>query len=148
MEAFNIFNTQTNLRKIFFLTAFFLLSLTFCDLENRYPDAGEFCTPMKEIPECVQMDFRNKNLIINGSASPDQKKISLKMINRVEYEYELENSKLQIDVLSEYRIRIRTLKLPESILEKEEIYIRLKGPKVSLWTRIKKAWTKKDELNM
>ena len=64
MEAFNIFNTQTNLRKIFFLTAFFLLSLTFCDLENRYPDAGEFCTPMKEVPECVQMDFRNKNLIL------------------------------------------------------------------------------------
>ena len=144
MEAFNIFNTQTNLRKIFFLTAFFLLSLTFCDLENRYPDAGEFCTPMKEIPECVQMDFRNKNLILSGSASSHQNKIFLRMINRVEYEHEFENSKMQIDVLSEYRIRIRTLKLPESTLEKEETYIRMKGPKISLWTRIKKAWNKKD----
>ena len=128
MEAFNIFNTQTNLRKIFFLTAFFLLSLTFCDLENRYPDAGEFCTPMKEVPECVQMDFRNKNLILSGSASSHQNKIFLRMINRVEYEHEFENSKMQIDVLSEYRIRIRTLKLPESTLEKEETYIRMKGP--------------------
>ncbi|MBK6605726.1 MAG: hypothetical protein IPQ05_24635 [Leptospiraceae bacterium] len=144
MEAFNIFNTQTNLRKIFFLTAFFLLSLTFCDLENRYPDAGEFCTPMKEVPECVQMDFRNKNLILSGSASSHQNKIFLRMINRVEYEHEFENSKMQIDVLSEYRIRIRTLKLPESTLEKEETYIRMKGPKISLWTRIKKAWNKKD----
>ena len=138
MEAFNIFNTQTNLRKIFFLTAFFLLSLTFCDLENRYPDAGEFCTPMKEVPECVQMDFRNKNLILSGSASSHQNKIFLRMINRVEYEHEFENSKMQIDVLSEYRIRIRTLKLPESTLEKEETYIRMKGPKISLWTRNKK----------
>ena len=51
---------------------------------------------------------------------------------------------MQIDVLSEYRIRIRTLKLPESTLEKEETYIRMKGPKISLWTRIKKAWNKKD----
>ena len=144
MEAFNIFNTQTNLRKIFFLTAFFLLSHTFCDLENRYPDAGEFCTPMKEVPECVQMDFRNKNLILSGSASSHQNKIFLRMINRVEYEHEFENSKMQIDVLSEYRIRIRTLKLPESTLEKEETYIRMKGPKISLWTRIKKAWNKKD----
>ena len=144
MEAINIFNTQTNLRKIFFLTAFFLLSLTFCDLENRYPDAGEFCTPMKEVPECVQMDFRNKNLILSGSASSHQNKIFLRMINRVEYEHEFENSKMQIDVLSEYRIRIRTLKLPESTLEKEETYIRMKGPKISLWTRIKKAWNKKD----
>ena len=144
MEAFNIFNTQTNLRKICFLTAFFLLSLTFCDLENRYPDAGEFCTPMKEVPECVQMDFRNKNLILSGSASSHQNKIFLRMINRVEYEHEFENSKMQIDVLSEYRIRIRTLKLPESTLEKEETYIRMKGPKISLWTRIKKAWNKKD----
>ena len=144
MEAFNIFNTHTNLRKIFFLTAFFLLSLTFCDLENRYPDAGEFCTPMKEVPECVQMDFRNKNLILSGSASSHQNKIFLRMINRVEYEHEFENSKMQIDVLSEYRIRIRTLKLPESTLEKEETYIRMKGPKISLWTRIKKAWNKKD----
>ena len=144
MEAFNIFNTQTNLRKIFFLTAFFLLSLTFCDLENRYPDASEFCTPMKEVPECVQMDFRNKNLILSGSASSHQNKIFLRMINRVEYEHEFENSKMQIDVLSEYRIRIRTLKLPESTLEKEETYIRMKGPKISLWTRIKKAWNKKD----
>lgn len=144
MEAFNIFNTQTNLRKIFFLTAFFLLSLTFCDLENRYPDAGEFCTPMKEVPECVQMDFRNKNLILSGSASSHQNKIFLRMINRVEYEHEFENSKMQIDVLSEYRIRIRTLKLPESTLEKEETYIRMKGLKISLWTRIKKAWNKKD----
>jgi hypothetical protein len=99
---------------------------------------------MKEIPECVQMDFRKKNLILNESVSPDQKKLSLKMINRVEYEYEMENSKLQIDVLSEHRIRIRTLKLPESSLQKEETYIRIKGPKISLWTRIKNAWNKKD----
>ena len=139
-KTMNTFKTQSN----FFLSAFILLSLLFCDLENRYPDAGEFCTPMKEIPECVQMDFRNKNVILNGSASSVQNKISLKMINRVEYEYEFEKAKLQIDVLSEYRIRIRTLKLPESTLEKEEIYIRLKGPRVSLWTRIKKALNKKD----
>ncbi len=126
------------------LTQIFLPLLLFCDLENRYPDAGEFCTPMKEIPECVQMDFRNKNLILSGSASLDQKRIFLKMINRVEYEYELDNSKLQIDVLSEHRIRIRTLKLPESALQKEETYLRIKGPKISLWTRIRNLWDKKD----
>ncbi|MBK9501404.1 MAG: hypothetical protein KBF99_01635 [Leptospiraceae bacterium] len=145
METFIAFQFQKFASKNFSLfTILTILSLPFCDLENRYPDAGEFCTPMKEVPECVQMDFRNKNLILNGSTSSHQNKIFLRMINRVEYEYEFENSKLQIDVLSEYRIRIRTLKLPESILEKEETYIRLKGPKISLWTRIKKAWAKKD----
>ncbi len=143
-ETFHAFKIGSNLKKIFILLPFILLSLQFCDLENRYPDAGEFCTPMKEIPECVQMDFRNKNLILNESASPDQKKLFLKMINRVEYEYEMEDSKLQVDVLSEHRIRIRTVQLPLLTLQKEETYIRMKGPKISLWTRIKKAWDKKE----
>ena len=108
----------------------------FCDLENRYPDAGEFCTPMKEIPECVKMDFRNKTVTLN------EKKIELNMLNRVQYEKMFDTQKLQIDVLSEHRLRIRTLKLPESSLEKEEIYIRIKGPKISMWTRIKN-WREK-----
>lgn len=126
------------------LTQIFLPILFFCDLENRYPDAGEFCTPMREVPECVQMDFRNKILSAKGSKFLDQEKIELKMINRVEYEYERENTKLQVDVLSEHRIRIRTIKLPESSLQKEETYIRVKGPKISLWTRIKNWQAKKD----
>ena len=131
-------------RRKYFLSVYILFALSFCDLENRYPDAGEFCTPMREVPECVQMDFRNKNLILSGNKEAESKKLNVRMINRVEYEYEIENSKLQIDVMSEHRIRIRTLKLPEPSIQKEEIYIRMKGPKISLWTRIKKAWNKKD----
>lgn len=145
MKTFKTFFSQKIFTNLFFIPiAFIILRLQFCDLENRYPDAGEFCSPMREVPECVQMDFRNKNLILIGSKETDLKKLNVKMINRVEYEYEMENSKLQIDVMSEHRIRIRTLKLPESSLQKEETYIRMKGPKVSLWTRIKKAWAKKD----
>ena len=145
MKTFNSFFSQKISANLFFIPiALFVLSLQFCDLENRYPDAGEFCTPMREVPECVQMDFRNKNLILSGNKEAESKKLNVRMINRVEYEYEMENSKLQIDVMSEHRIRIRTLKLPESSLQKEETYIRMKGPKVSLWTRIKKAWAKKE----
>lgn len=139
-----MYKTVNSINKVWTLPLLIFLNFHFCDLENRYPDSGEFCTPMRAIPECVRMDFRNKNLIFAGSTMTDEKKIFLKMINRVEYEYEFSNSKLQIDVLSEHRIRIRTLKIPESILEKEEIYIRIKGPKISLWTRIKKAWDNKD----
>lgn len=115
------------------LSIFFILN---CDLENRYPDAGEFCTPMREVPECVQMDFRNKTL----QFSNPEKKIGLHMTTRVEYDFTEDKSKLQLDVLSEHRIRIRNINLLDSSIQSEEIYIRKKGPRVSLWARIKKAW--------
>lgn len=145
MNPFYSLNFQKFFKKIFTISILIIIpNFSFCDLENRYPDAGEFCTPMREVPECVQMDFRNKILILSGSKEGESKKLNVKMINRVEYEYEMENSKMQIDVMSEHRIRIRTRKLPESSIQKEETYIRMKGPKISLWTRIKKAWNKKD----
>lgn len=115
----------------------FLLLFSSCDLENRYPDSGEFCTPMRENPECVKMDFRNKILSIN------QEKLELTMINRVQYEKNTENQKLEIDVLSEHRIRIKTKKLPEQSIEKEETYLRIKGPRISIWSRFKK-WKEKE----
>jgi len=114
----------------------FLILLSSCDLENRYPDAGDFCTPMREIPECVKMDFRNKILSLN------QEKFELTMINRVQYEKITETKKLEIDVLSEHRIRIRTQKLPEQIIEKEETYLRIKAPRISIWTKFKN-WREK-----
>lgn len=118
-----------------------IVLFSFCDLENRYPDAGEFCTPMREIPECVQMDFRNKILFYKDKP---ENKIFFQMINRVEYEYNFETMKLELAVLGEHRIRIRIIKFPENSITKEETYIRMKGPRVSLWTRIKSAWNKKD----
>ena len=151
--------------RIFILLTIALFS--FCDLENRYPDAGEFCTPMREIPECVQMDFRNKILFykdkpenkifkrfkfiegeeslysatnVNLAVFDDE--IFFQMINRVEYEYNFETMKLELVVLGEHRIRIRIIKFPENSITKEETYIRMKGPRVSLWTRIKSAWNK------
>ena len=123
--------------RIFILLTIALFS--FCDLENRYPDAGEFCTPMREIPECVQMDFRNKILFYKDKP---ENKIFFQMINRVEYEYNFETMKLELVVLGEHRIRIRIIKFPENSITKEETYIRMKGPRVSLWTRIKSAWNK------
>lgn len=115
---------------------FLVLLLSFCDLENRYPDAGEFCTPMREIPECVKIDFRNKILTLNGG------NLDLIMINRVQYEKVLETQKLELGVLSEHRIRIQTRKFPEMSLEKEETYIRKKEKRISLWTKIKN-WREK-----
>ncbi|MBP9889797.1 MAG: hypothetical protein KBF93_26100 [Leptospiraceae bacterium] len=119
------------------LLLFPFLLFSFCDLENRYPDAGEFCTPMREIPECLKMDFRNKIL------SLDQEKLELTMINRVQYEKQTETKKLEIDVLSEHRIRIKTKKLPDQTIEKEETYLRIKGPKISIWTKFKNWKAKK-----
>ncbi|MBP7282534.1 MAG: hypothetical protein KBA66_13215 [Leptospiraceae bacterium] len=119
------------------LLLFPFLLFSFCDLENRYPDAGEFCTPMRDIPECVKMDFRNRTLNLN------QENFDLTMISRVQYEKITETQKLEIDVLSEHRIRIQTKKLPEMSLEKKEIYLRKKGPRISLWTKIKNWQAKK-----
>ncbi len=65
------------------------------------------------------------------------------MISRVQYEKITETQKREIDVLSEHRIRIQTKKLPEMSLEKKEIYLRKKGPRISLWTKIKNWQAKK-----
>lgn len=127
-----------SLTKTLFLPIF--LFILFCDLENRYPDAGEFCTPMKETPDCVKMDFRKKELELQNP----NRILKLNMITRVEYDFLEDTKKLSLDVLSEHRIRIRYINILDSSIQSEEIYIRKKGARISLWARIKKAWNNKD----
>lgn len=101
------------------------LVLVNCDLQNRYPDKGEFCIPMQEISECIEVDFREKKLVLN------KKDILLNQITRVQYEFNLDANSFMLEVLSEHRVQIRKE-------QDKKIYIRKKGPKVSLWSRIKK----------
>ncbi len=101
------------------------LVLVNCDLQNRYPDKGEFCVPMQEVSECIEVDFREKKLVL------DKKELLLGQISRVQYEFNLDANSFMLEVLSEHRVQIRK---DQDI----KIYIRKKGPRVSLWSRIKK----------
>jgi hypothetical protein len=99
-----------------------------CDLQNRYPEKGDFCVPMQEIPECIEIDFRANQLIL------EKKEIQLNQISRVQYEFKINEILLYLEVLSEHRVQIRNE-------ENKKIYRRKKGPKISIWSRIKKAYS-------
>ena len=106
--------------------------LIHCDLENRYPDAGSFCVPMKETPRCIDIDFREKKINI------DSKDLILDMNNRVQYKFLLNNQIYDLEVHSEHRVLIKSDKESEWV----DTYIRKKGKKVSLGKRIKDWWNR------
>jgi hypothetical protein len=109
-----------------------LLFLGNCDLENRYPDEGNFCVPMKEIPRCIDINFREKKVRI------DSKDLVMDMTNRVQYTFLLNNQFFDLEVHSEHRVVIKS----NINSEWADTYIRKKGKKVSLGKRIKDWWNR------
>lgn len=93
----------------------------FCDLQNRYPDKGEFCVPMVREEECLKVDFRMKTL------EYQKKEFVLKMNTRVDYIF---NEIDTLQILGEHRVQI----IQGS---EKKIFIRKKGEKISIWRRIK-----------
>lgn len=95
--------------------------IQFCDMQNRYPDKGEFCVPMVRVEDCLKADFRNKTLEYKNT------QYTLKMNTRVEYVF---NESESLQILGEHRVQI--LKGSD-----KKIFIRKKGEKVSIIKRIK-----------
>lgn len=111
-----------------------LLFLSFCDLQNRFPDEGEFCVPMSTESKCLEVDFRNKKLVF------EKEEIPLELITRVQYKFIFQNEFYELQVLSEHRVQI--LKLESNQSKLVNIFIRKKGPKKSISKRIKEWWNR------
>jgi hypothetical protein len=69
-------------------------------LENRYPKDGTFCEIQVNPAPCLEISFREKVLVLNN------KKIPLKMLLRVHYEFEEDGRTFEIKLQSEHRFEI------------------------------------------
>ena len=102
--------------KISFYSLILVVLILNCDLHDRYPPKGSFCDIMENPAPCLELDFRNKILNLNGNTIP------LSMINRVHYEFEYSDKLYELGVLGEHRIYIKELK--GNIDTKEKIFHR------------------------
>ncbi len=99
------------LRFTSFVTYGILLLLFNCGLDDRYPPKGSFCDIMERPAPCMDVNFREKFIILNGETIP------LNMITRVEYNFTYENKNYELGVLGEHRYHIKELGV-ENVKEK------------------------------
>jgi len=94
-----------------------LVLLIHCGLDDRYPPKGSFCDIMERPAPCMDVNFREKFIILNGETIP------LNMITRVEYNFTYENKTYELGVLGEHRYHIKELGVENG---KEKIFHRRK----------------------
>ena len=82
-----------------------------CWLDDRYPPKGSFCDIMERPAPCMDVNFREKFIILNGETIPQN------MITRVEYNFTYENKNYELGVLGEHRYHIKELGV-ENVKEK------------------------------
>jgi hypothetical protein len=94
-----------------------LILLLNCGLDDRYPPKGSFCDIMERPAPCMDVNFREKFIILNGETIP------MNMITRVEYNFTYENKTYELGVLGEHRYHIKELGMENA---KEKIFHRRK----------------------
>ncbi len=94
-----------------------LILLFNCGLDDRYPPKGSFCDIMERPAPCMDVNFREKFIILNGETIP------MNMITRVEYNFAYENKTFELGVLGEHRYYIKELGMENA---KEKIFHRRK----------------------
>ena len=105
------------LRYTLILTYVIFLLLFNCGLDDRYPLKGSFCDIMERPAPCMDVNFREKFIILNGETIP------MNMITRVEYNFTYDNKNYELGVLGEHRYHIKELGVENA---KEKIFHRRK----------------------
>ncbi len=88
-----------------------------CGLDDRYPPKGSFCDIMERPAPCMDVNFREKFIVLNEETIP------LNMKTRVEYNFVYNNKNYELGVLGEHRYYIKEMGIENA---KEKVFHRRK----------------------